>query len=174
MRKLLNILIMVVTVCSWAQSQVGTVTSTAPFELRGANVTPGQGVPSWPVTPGDTIKSGRESVTITFPDGSSVILDPNSTAKVDLSGKTPVVQLINGSMHYALKSSSSVKLAAAGKPVATSHLSGVVKLSNGRVATGFWTPGHTAAVVGAAAGATATGVAVTESTSGGSSVSPSH
>ena len=176
MLNLLKLLTIVLTgaVCSWAQSQVATSTSTAPFELRGAHVTPGQGVPSWPVMPGDTIKAGSGPVTITFTDGSSVILDPNSTAKVDLSGQTPEFELQTGSVHYALKSASAVKLIAMGKPVSTSRLTGIVKISNGHVATGWWTPGHTALVVSGAAASTAVGVGVTESTSGGTAVSPSR
>jgi hypothetical protein len=176
MHKLLNILIIGLTsaVCTWAQTQVATVTSTATFELRGANVTPGQGVPTWPVMAGDEIKSAGGSVTISFPDGSSVILDPGSSAKVDMSGQTPQFQLTSGSAHYALKSASAVKLAALGKPVASTHLSGIVKISNGRVSTGWWTPAHTALVVGGAAAATGVGVGVTESTSGGAAVSPSR
>ena len=59
-----------------AQGQVATVTSTAPFQLRGANVTTDQGVPSWPVMPGDAIKAGSAPVIITYADGSSIILDP--------------------------------------------------------------------------------------------------
>lgn len=176
MPKLLKIVIIALTgaLCTWAQSQVATVTSTAAFELRGASVTPGQGVPSWPVMPGDTIKAGSGSVTIAFPDGSSVILDPNSVAKIDMSNNTPAVQLESGSIHYALRSASGVKLSAMGKPVTATHLSGIVKISNGRVATGWWTPGHTALVVAGAAASTAVGVGVTESTSGGTSVSPSR
>ena len=52
-----------------AQGQVATVTSTAPFQLRGANVTTDQGVPSWPVMPGDAIKAGSEPVVISFAGG---------------------------------------------------------------------------------------------------------
>jgi hypothetical protein len=172
----LKLLTIVLTgaVCTWAQSQVATSTSTAPFELRGAHVTPGQGVPSWPVMPGDTVKAGSGPVTIAVADGSSVILDPDSTAKVDLSDRTPVFQLQGGSAHYALKSASAVRLVAMGKPVSTTHLTGIVKISNGHVSNGWWTPGHTALVVGGAAVSTAVGVGVTESTSGGTAVSPSH
>jgi hypothetical protein len=173
MRKLLNILIMALPVCAWAQTPVATVTSTTQFELRGAGVTPGQGVPSWPVMPGDTVKAGNASVTFTFSDGSSIILDPQSVGKVDLSGKTPVFQLETGSIHYSLKSKAAVNLVALGKPVAATRVSGVVKIANGHVATGWWTPGHTAMAVGAAGASTAAGIAVTEATSGGPAVSPS-
>jgi hypothetical protein len=172
----LKLLTIVLTgaVCTWAQSQMATSTSSAPFELRGAQVTPGQGVPSWPVMPGDTIKAGSGSVTTVFSNGSSIVLDPNSSAKVDLSGQTPVFQLQTGALHYSLKSASAVKLTALGTPVTTTHLTGLVKISNGHVTSGWWTPGHTAAVVTGAAASTALGVGVTEATSGGTTVSPSH
>jgi hypothetical protein len=174
MRKLLNTLTISLTyaICSWAQSQVATVTAAAQFELRGANVTPGQGVPSWPVMSDDTIKAGSGSVTMAFGDGSTVILDPKSTAKVSISGQTPEFQLETGSAHYALKSTSGVKLIAMGKPVSPTHLSGFVKIGNGRVSTGWWSPAHTAVVAGGVAAAS--GVLASEATKGGSAVSPSH
>ena len=87
-----------------------------------------------------------------------------------MSNNTPVVQLESGSIHYALRSASGVKLSAMGKPVTATHLSGIVKISNGRVSTCWWTPGHTALVVAGAAASTAVGVGVTESTSGGPAV----
>ncbi len=173
LRKLLTIAL-TGAVGTWAQSQVATVTCAAPFELRGGIVTPGQGVPSWPVMPGDTIKAESGPVTITFTDGSSVILDPKSTAKVDLSGQTPQFQLESGSVHYALKSASAVKLIAMGKPLSVTNLSGIVKISNGRVSTAWWSPVHTGLVIAGTAAATGVVVGVAEATTGGPAVSPSH
>ena len=36
----------------FAQTQIASVTSDGPFQLRGVQVVPGQGVPSWPAMPG--------------------------------------------------------------------------------------------------------------------------
>ena len=46
-------------VTAWAQTQVATVTSSATFTLRGAGITPGQGVPMWPVLAGDHVTAGN-------------------------------------------------------------------------------------------------------------------
>src|ERR1035438_9878724 len=73
----------------FAQGQLATVTSTAPFQLRGATVTTDQGVPSWPVMPGDAIKAGSAPVIVSFLDGSTVTLQPGSSARVTASGETP-------------------------------------------------------------------------------------
>src|SRR5579862_8661728 len=102
--------VMAVAVAVLAQTQVATITSDSPFQLRGASVTPGQGIPSWPVMPGDTIQAGQTPLTLTFSDGSTIVLSPGATAKVDLAGKTPVFQLEKGTAHYSLKTLSSVKL----------------------------------------------------------------
>src|ERR1039458_6597279 len=94
----------------WAQGQVATVTSTAPFQLRGANVTTDQGVPSWPVMPGDAIKAGSAPLVSTFADGSSVILDPGSSARITISEQTPTFQLECGTARYTLSALQAVKL----------------------------------------------------------------
>ena len=155
-----------------AQTQVATATSDSAFLLRGANVTPGQGVPSWPVLPGDILKAGPTTVTITFPDGSIVTLAPGASAKVDLSGQTPVFQLLNGSAHYALKDSTAVKLMTGANPYSVTNLIGDLQVGGKTPPAGWWTAGHTTAVVVAgAAGATALGVAASKGK--GPPVSPS-
>ena len=112
MRRLLRFLAVftALAVVVAAQTQIATITSESAFQLRGVGVTPGQGVPSWPVMPGDTILAGQSPLTLTFSDGSTIILSPGGTAKVDLAGKTPVFKLESGSANYMLKTISSVKL----------------------------------------------------------------
>ena len=157
----LAVAIVVVAVIGFAQTQVATITSDGPFQLRGANVTPDQGVPSWPVMPGDTIQAGDKPLTITFEDGSQIVLAPGSSAKVDLSGKTPVFQLETGSAHYSLKALDSVKLMTVDKPVTPKDLAGILQIGgpknpgDQKDPAGWWTTGHTTAVLvgsGAAAG----------------------
>jgi hypothetical protein len=143
-----------------AQTQVATITSDSPFQLRGVGVTPGQGVPSWPVMPGDTIQAGQMPLTLTFSDGSTIILSPGGTAKVDLAGKTPVFKLESGSAHYMLKTLSSVKLEQLKATVNPKDVVGDLVIGNDKLPAGWWTTGHTLAVIGGAAGATALGVGI--------------
>ena len=88
--------LVLVAVAAKAQTQVATVTSSAPFTLRGAGITPGQGVPMWPVLAGDDIKAGSTLAIVTFPDGSVITLAPGSEGKVDFMNGKPVFQLVNG------------------------------------------------------------------------------
>lgn len=158
-----------------AQTQVGTVTSTAPFRLRGATITPGEGVPMWPVLPGDVVTAGGARTIVTFADGSSVSLEPGTEGNFDLSGSTPLFQLASGTVVYSLKSKTSVKLLSGDKTVTPVNLSGSYsRTSQKSVTGGFWTPTHTALVVGGVAAATAAGLGVGAAEASGSQVSPSH
>src|SRR6266481_3770744 len=152
----LPVTVMILVLVAFAQTQVATITSDSPFQLRGANITPGQGVPSWPVMPGDAIQAGETPLTITFQDGSTIVLAPGSSAKVDLSGKTPLFQLENGTAHYTLKSTHSVQLMELKTPVMPSYLAGDLQTGSGsgssQLASGWWTTGHTIAVIGGSAG----------------------
>jgi hypothetical protein len=113
-----------------AQGQVATVTSTAPFQLRGANVTTDQGVTSWPVMPGDAIKAGSAPVVITFAGGSSVILEHGSSAKITILGQTPTFQLECGTARYSLSALYAVKL---NDPASPPKLIGVYSITCKRV-----------------------------------------
>lgn len=152
--------VVLAVVVALAQTQIATITSDSSFQLRGAGVTPGQGVPSWPVMPGDTIQAGQTPLTLTFSDGSTIILSPGAKAKVDLSGKTPVFQLQSGEAHYSLKTLASVKLEELKAYVIPKDLVGNLSIGSNKLATGWWTTGHTLAVIGGAAGAAALGVGV--------------
>jgi hypothetical protein len=144
-----------VSLLTMAQTQaVATVTSDSPFELRGATVTPGQGVPSWPVVPGDAIQAGKTPLTLTFSDGSKIVLAPDASAQVGLSGQTPVFQLLSGTAQYSLKKRSSVKV--------VEHNTVVVPTNTGM---GLWTTGHMLVIAGTAAGATALGLGVAAASS---------
>jgi hypothetical protein len=181
MRKISRFLIVsLMGVAAWGQ-QAATVTSTAPFSLRGANVTPGQGIPAWPVLPGDTIRAGIAPTVVTFPDGSVITLDPGAEAKISFSGPTPVFQLLSCSAHYSLTSQTAVKLMERDRQATEKTLTGVIATPCGRAATaagstgaGWWTVGHTLLVVGAGAGVVGLGYGIGEATRGGPAVSPSH
>lgn len=158
-----------------AQDQIATVTSNAKFQLRGAAITPGQGVPTWPVLAGDNIKAGTAPTLVTFTDGSVLVLDAASVAAVEVANDTPVFRLLKGSARYSLKSLTSVELLATDQRVNVSSLTGSYSIGSQKQTGGFWTPVHTAAVVGgAAAVGTVTALGVGAANSSGSQVSPSH
>jgi hypothetical protein len=150
-----------------AQGQVATVTSTAPFQLRGATVTTDQGVPSWPVMPGDAIKAGSEPVAISFAGGSTVTLQPRSSAKITVSGQTPTFLLECGAASYSLSALSAVKV---NDPASPSKLADAYSMTCAKPA-GWWTTGHTALVLGGAAGAAGLGFGISHAVSGPASAS---
>ena len=171
MRKLVCVLtaLLAAVTLMCAQSQVATVTSTAPFQLRGANVTTDQGVPSWPVIPGDAIKAGSEPVVISVAGGSTVTLQPRSSAKITVSGQTPTFLLGCGAASYSLSALSAVKL---NDPVSPSKLTGAYSMSCNKPA-GWWTTGHTGLVLGGAAAAAGLAFGISSAVSPGTPVSPS-
>ena len=165
----------------WAQQPLANVSSPSPFTLRGVTVNPGQGVASWPVMAGDTLKAGSAPVSFSFAGGSIITLAPGAEAKVDLMGGKPMFQLIAGSARYNLSSPGAVGLQQGGKIVSASSQSGVLTLGTlpaaagtggGGGTGGFWTGAHTALVVVGIAAATGASVGIAEAVSGGSSTSP--
>ncbi len=180
MRKPLSILVIgfAAAVVGVGQKPIGNVTSSAPFELRGAAVNPGQGVPSWPVLAGDDLKAGTALTIVTFTDGSVVTLEPGSTSHFSIVGSTstPVFRLVLGVANYSLRGLNSVRLMVGEKHITVTSLKGTLKagskISSG--GGGFWTPTHTVLVVAGVGGATAAGLGIGAATSNGSPVSPSH
>ena len=151
-----------------AQQQVATVNSTAPFQLRSAGVTTGQGVPSFPVMPGDDVKAGSAATALTFQDGSTVTLNPGAEVTVSLTSTKPTVTVLAGSISYAFTSANSVELIVNGKHRKTTELAGVFG-ANGAVAAGA--PGKLAGstiaiIVIASAAAIGVGVGVGIAVSG--------
>jgi hypothetical protein len=160
---------------AWAQTQVATVTSSAPFSLSGATIAPGQGVPTWPVFSGGDLQAGNALTIVTFPDGSVVTLSPASEARIDLVNGRPVFQLLTGTATYSLKSTSAVQLMTDNRSVAPKGLIGTLT-AGGRssVAGGLWTTGHTGAIVlgsVVAVGLGAAGFGIYEATKGGPPIS---
>jgi hypothetical protein len=154
---------------AFAQTQLATITSSGPFQLRGAKVATGGGVPSWPVLAGDVIKTGSSAATVTFPDGSFIVIAPGSEARIELVNQAPLFQLNACAIHYSLKTPGSVQLQVGGAPVSLTDLVGDSKIGTCHVSSGWWTTGHTIAVVGVAGGAAALGVGLTQA-----NPSPSH
>jgi hypothetical protein len=166
---------------AWATAEVAMLSSSGPFELRGASVTPGQGIPAWPVLAGDKITSQKTPVTFTFTDGSLVILGTSSQAAVEMSGRTPVFRLQAGTAHYSLKSLTAVKLMALNTTVTPAALGGHYGLDSTTTAVkgvapapGLSTGVTTAlALMGVATGG-ALGYAISQGVNSGSAVSGSQ
>jgi hypothetical protein len=174
MRSTILITSIFVGIAAAAPVQVATVSSTAQFQLREAQIKPGQGVPSWPAMDGDKIKSGNAPVLLTFADGSTVILDAHSEARVGMSSEEPMFRLLCGSAHYSLKTIPSVVLMANDKVVNPPEVIGSYKVDGGCTVGGGWTETKTVLVVAGAAAAAGAGVAIERATQGGDPVSPSR
>lgn len=171
--------LMLTAAFAWAQSQVATVTSTAPFTLRGATVTPGAGVPSWPIMSGDVVKSGGAVSIVTFPDGSVMTMEPGAEARVSLENGKPVFQLTAGVAGYSLKSLSAIKIMEADEAYIPQSLTGSFdppQAAGGAAPAGSATAGRKgiAAAVLIALAAVGVTVGVVASTSGGAPVSGSQ
>ena len=117
---------------------------------------------------GDAIKAGSAPVVSTFADGSSVILDPGSSAKITISGQTPTFLLECGTARYTLSALSAVKL---NDPVSPPKLTGVYSISCNKPA-GWWTTGHMLLLLGGAAAAAGLGFGISTAVSGGAAASP--
>lgn len=161
-----------------AQGQIATVTSTGAFQLRGAQVTPANGVSSWPVMSGDLIEALKTPVIITLSDGSTITLQPCSKTTLSLEGGMPVFNLQNGAAQYALKSPNSVKLENKAQTVAPKTAAGAAEPAGSYgsssckplpAAAGLWgVSGATWAIVGGTAAAGAVAYGVDRAVTGGS------
>lgn len=161
------------TLAGLSAQQIATVTSTAPFTVRGASVNPTQGVPTFPVMAGDTIQAGNAPTVVAFPDGSVVTLDPNSQGRVEVINGRPVFRLTSGRATYTLTTLTSVGLSELNNAVTPAQLIGVLQIGNQQSGGGFWTtPEVTIAALGAAGLAAGLGVGLTRGASGGPPVSP--
>ena len=81
-----------------AQTQLGTVTSSSPFELRGAGINPAPGVPNWPVVSGDTFQAGKTPLTLTLSGGSTVIFTPGARVTVSVMSSGLDLRLESGTV----------------------------------------------------------------------------
>ncbi len=177
MRKIMSLMpVALLSATAWAQTQVATVTSSVTFTLRGAGITPGQGVPMWPVLAGDHVTAGSAMAIVTFPDGSVITLTPGSEGRIDLMNGQPSFQLLSDTAHYSVKSKNAVALFVLNHMVDVTSLTGTLTIGrNRKVGAAAWTGGQiaAAAILGGVAAA-GLGVAVARATSGGAAVSPSR
>ena len=104
---------------------VGKVSSSEPFDLRGARVTVA-GVPSWPLMSGDEIATPNSAAEVTLKDGSRVVLVKGSKAKVEEKAGKLVVRLLEGASAYVLSAHPAVAFYVKDKAAAVSGPQGVV------------------------------------------------
>lgn len=123
---------------------------------------PSAGVPNWPLLPGDTIQAGKTPVTITFPDGSTVLLAPGASGRVNMSNGVPVFQLDSGSAHFTLKKKGAVILRTGNSVTNPADLVGDLDFGGTKPPAGWWTAGRTTGVVVGAAGAAALGIGLAQ------------
>jgi len=86
-----------------AQTPLGTVTSSSPFELRGASINPAPGVPNWPAVSGDSMQSGNTPLTLTLSDGSTITFAPRTRITLGGTDNGPVVRLESNSAQATLR-----------------------------------------------------------------------
>lgn len=174
MRSTILIISLAVQVAIASPVQVAVVSSKSQFQLREAQIKPGQGVPSWPVLDGDKVASGNEPVLFTFADGSTIVLYPHSNAKAEMTNGVPVFRLLCGSASYSLKTIPAVTLMAHDKIVTPPEVRGMYNIVGGcDIGGGFWTAPRTALILGAAAGL-GIGLGIAQSTQGSVPLSPSR
>jgi len=99
-----------------AAAPVGAVSSSSAFDLRGSEVKV-DGVPSWPVLAGDVIATKVAPATILFKDGSRVILESNSKARVESTGDGLSVRLLDGDMDVLTAPGSTLRFWSRNTPV---------------------------------------------------------
>jgi hypothetical protein len=80
-----------------AAQPIASITSASSFELRGHTVNV-DGVPTWPIAPGDDVATGADSATVQLRDGSRVVLLQGSRLRVDFKDNTVQLLLLSGSL----------------------------------------------------------------------------
>jgi hypothetical protein len=118
MRSLITVLVCTVLLIPTSiigAEQVGTISSSATFTLRGAPVpAPAQ---SLPLMTGDEIVVGVAAVTIVLADGSSFVLEPGSHVWVERQGSQMTIGIAKGKFQYKVVPGSTVKVCALGRPI---------------------------------------------------------
>lgn len=160
------LLLLALAVAGLAQGQkVATASSTGPFTLRGGVVNP-EGVPSWPVMAGDEVAAQGVPVTLTFEDGSRIVLAPGARGRIEQGAQgRPVFRLTAGEALYDLRELNSVDLYALNRRVPPPVFRGNYSLGGAqRTATTFWTARNVALALGAAGAAAGAAVWMANST----------
>jgi hypothetical protein len=86
----------------------GVTMNGRPLETTGA--------PNWPVSVKDKIATGDAAAVITFANGTTLTLGPNTKVAFQQCDRV-VVQLFEGSVEYRMPADSSLEFCASGRPV---------------------------------------------------------
>jgi hypothetical protein len=80
-----------------ALTPVASVTGSGPFSINGASLA--NGVPAWPIMPGDQITTGSTAAVITLPDGTQLDLDPKSQVTITIQNGVVKIFVNSGGCH---------------------------------------------------------------------------
>jgi hypothetical protein len=97
-----------------AKTPIATVTAAKSVTINGTDVAT-QGVPALPVVSGDVISTGNDLAIVKLADGSTFMLDRNSSVKIQQCGATSV-EVLQGTTTYRFAPSSKAQLCALGHP----------------------------------------------------------
>jgi len=100
-----------------AAPPVATVSSSGSLSLNGVTLAP-NGVPSWPLVPGDTLATSAAPAVILFQDRTRLTVEKNSKLKLDRDGGRLLVRLLEGALAYHLAPSSQLRFASLPSPPA--------------------------------------------------------
>src|SRR5437588_8359197 len=94
---------------SFAATPVASVLTSQPFTLDGHSVS-AKGIASWPLVVGDELATSTAAAKVSFRDGSSIALAPQSDARIAGTSASPVFLLVSGSLDYNLAKNSKVSV----------------------------------------------------------------
>src|SRR5437667_670663 len=80
-----------------AEAPLATISSSAPFELRGVRV-PVEGVPSWPLVQGDVVATTMAPAVVSFPNLSQATVDKGSRIELKRNRDRTTLKLLGGSL----------------------------------------------------------------------------
>ena len=104
-----RLILFLVAASAFAATPVASITSSADFQLSGANVI-AAGVPSWPLMAGDTVVAGTSAARIRFVDGTVVTLGPKSKVTVQEKNDDLSLRLVNGFLSFTLAPASALSI----------------------------------------------------------------
>src|SRR5437870_2085778 len=97
------------TLSAGAETPVATISSSAPFEVRGVRI-PVAGVPSWPLVQGDVVATTTAPAVVSFPDLSQATVEKGSRIELKRSGNHTALKLLGGSLSFRAATGSTVQL----------------------------------------------------------------
>lgn len=112
----------------FCSSPLATVSSEGPFVLNEQTVS-ARGVQSWPLLTADRIVTAATPALISFHDGSTINLNPNSTLRLSGSDREPVAVLESGALDYNIAKES--KLLVSKSPAVSRQASASPEVSSG-------------------------------------------